>query len=192
MLNYVRPSIWYHCTVRYVRLVLIGGRKNINSSYFSESLIFTVHFVRAVYLETRHFQSLTTGKMWIRELLWTRQWKLKVVFGAVSDPAVCVLLAWRQVPVFTCWLNQNSWWRNNSSGATNRPIEDCCTTPCLGTFKTLSSLRGQRFQQLKLAFNYVAWGFLLLNQGSFINFSCNYIVPRTNTAMDFHTITYSL
>ena len=38
----------------------------------------------------------------------------------MSDPAVCVSLAWRQVPVYTCWPNQNTWWRNNSSGATNK------------------------------------------------------------------------
>ena len=94
----------------------------ILSSYFFEWLIFTVHFVITVYLETRYCQSLTTGKMWIRELLRKRKWTLKVALAVVSDPAVCVSLSWRQVPLFTCWPKQNTWWRSNSLGATNRRL----------------------------------------------------------------------
>ena len=93
---------------------LKGERTQILRSYFSELPIFTVHFVIAVYLETRHFKSLTTGKRWICKLLRKQKWKLKVV----SERGVS--LAWIQVPVYTCWPNQNTWWRSNSSGATNR------------------------------------------------------------------------
>ena len=42
------------------------------------------------------------------ELLQKQKCKLKFALAAVSDPAVCVSLAWRQVPVYTCWPNQNT------------------------------------------------------------------------------------
>ena len=70
----------------------------------------------------------TAGKMWICELFQKFEWKLNIALTAVSDPAVCVSLAWRQE---TCRPNHNTWRRNHSSGATNRrpagrmrPIED--------------------------------------------------------------------
>ena len=50
------------------------------------------------------------------------KWMLKIVLAGVSDLGVCVSLAWRQVPVYTCHPNQNTWWRNNSPGATNRRL----------------------------------------------------------------------
>ena len=123
LLNYIRPSICNCHTVRYVDLVVIGRRNNANLKFlFLRVTDFTVYFVIIVYLETCHFQSLTSNKMLICELLRKRKWNLKVAVEMVSDPAVCVSLAWRQVPVYTCWPNQNTWWRSNSSGATNRRL----------------------------------------------------------------------
>ena len=63
-------------------------------------------------LGTRHCQSLTTGKMWTCELLRKRKWKLKIAFAVESDPAVCALLAWRQVLVS----RNNSQYRASAEG----------------------------------------------------------------------------
>ena len=149
LFTYIRPSICCFYTVRYVDLVMIGRRKYANLKFlFLWVADFTVHIVIIVYLETWHFQSLTSDKMWIRELLRKRKWKLKVAVAVVSDPAVCVSLAWRQVPVYMCWPNQNTWWRNNSSGATNRrldaargpPIEDRCFRASFQRWRELRDL----------------------------------------------------
>ena len=69
--------------------VLVGGRMNAS---------FSVH------------------SSWIADFhcpLFFQQWTWNMPFS--SDPAVCVSLACRQVPVYTCWPNLNTWWRNNSS-----------------------------------------------------------------------------
>ena len=34
--------------------------------------------------------------------------EVKIALAAVSDPAVCVSFAWRQVPVYKCWPNKNT------------------------------------------------------------------------------------
>ena len=96
----------------------------ILSLYLIGLPIFIVPFFFSSVLGTYYFQSLTTGKIWIHELHRKQKWKLKIALAAVSDPAVCVLLAWRQVPVYMCWPNHNTWWRNNSSRATNRRPAD--------------------------------------------------------------------
>ena len=109
MISLVRTcesSLWYRCDVKYrkIRLVgvfLVGWRMNENLCYGFSLSTLSLNSL----LGTRNFQSLTTGKMWIRL---EREWKLKVALAAVSDPAVCVSLAWRQVPVYTCWPNQNT------------------------------------------------------------------------------------
>ena len=81
-----------------------GWRENeckFFSPFFFKLLLFTVCFSLSSELGTRHFHAIlapTAGKMRTAQ-------KTKV---KVSDPAVCVSLAWRQVPVYTCWPNQNT------------------------------------------------------------------------------------
>ena len=104
-------------------LVLVGGRMNANFSihsslnyWFSMSTIFlAVNFEHAIFMQSRLLQPAKS-----QYVNCSKKELIKIALAAVSDPTVYVSLAWRQVLVYTCWPNQNTWWRNNCSWATNR------------------------------------------------------------------------
>ena len=77
--------------IKHMSLVLVGVHFSVHFSlncWFSLSI-----FLVAVNLEHAILQSAKCKR------LQKRKWKLKIALAAVSDPAVCVLLAWRQVQV---------------------------------------------------------------------------------------------
>ena len=76
--------------------------------------------------------------------------------SAVSDPAVCVSLAWRQVPVCTCWPNQNTWWRNKQKAG------------------WLDAVRGKEEQRAELPPGEITqwWWRMFTNRTDTRNFSC--------------------